>query len=144
MASSTANLTAGRAALRARVAAPGRVSPQSRLVLVAWMAALGVTGGFLYGVSLLLRDVVLPSLSIAARLSIGASLMDPEPKNISECVAAVLVVALALIAPAFWLKRLRVVRRAFTLLAFHKTQAAIFCGLLPMVIRVALLPVLPA
>jgi uncharacterized protein (TIGR03437 family) len=74
--------------------------------------------------------------------AISGALADPVYKNIGEIIAAVFLLATALLAPRALQKPFRRARQALSILAFHKRQAILFAAATPMVIRLALLPVL--
>jgi len=75
--------------------------------------------------------------------AIGRALLNPKWKDISETIAVILCVIAGLLIPNLKWKRLRAAESAFARFANNRIQAIVFAGLLPMLLRLALLPVLP-
>ena len=116
--------------------------PSAGIVAVVWLTSLAVVGALVCFASALFRD--LSGGPSPLRAQIGIALLDPSWKNRFELVLVAISVVLAVSAPRFCCARLRRFGQAFTALAVHRTQAIVFAGLAPMVIRAALLPILPA
>jgi uncharacterized protein (TIGR03437 family) len=95
-----------------------------------------------FGFALLLRQLAegLTYRTLSAR--VGLVLLDQVWRDIAECVAVLVCVGLGLLAPAIEWKRLRRVEQAISRFASHKTRTLVVIGLLPLLIRLALLPVL--
>ncbi len=75
--------------------------------------------------------------------AISRAVLNPQWKEISETLAVILCVAIGLLVPNLRWKRLRAAEDAFTRFANKRVQAIVFVGLLPMLLRLALLPLLP-
>jgi uncharacterized protein (TIGR03437 family) len=82
-----------------------------------------------------------PRLS-PALAAISRALVDPPYKIAFECGAAVLALGAGLYAPRLVLSRTVRLRCAFEELALNRRHAILFAALLPLVIRLGLLPVL--
>jgi uncharacterized protein (TIGR03437 family) len=104
-----------------------------------WFAAAGLLFLIPYLLALGLEHYGLQNAGLAA---LGTSLLDPKWHNISESIAAAVCVAAGLLFPSFYPGVLRSAERAFAQLANHRTQALICVGVLPLIVRIALLPVL--
>lgn len=75
--------------------------------------------------------------------STGLALLDARWKVIGETLAVAACVALAMILPLAPWRWLCGVERAIARFAAHKTQAILFTAIFPMLLRLAMLPVLP-
>ena len=123
----------------------GPLAPPARQVgrrgsfLVMWLAAAGLLFAIPYLIALALERYGRNDAGLAA---LGTSLLDPNGHNIAECAAAAACVAAGLLFPRFRVEALRKAERAFTRFASHRTQALIYVGTLPLIVRLALLPVL--
>ena len=104
-----------------------------------WLAAAVLLFVIPYLVALVLKAYGSQSPGLAA---LGTSLSDPTWHNIAECTAATVCVAVGLMFPGFHVEALRRAERAFTRFATHGTQAFLCVGALPLIVRLALLPVL--
>ena len=104
-----------------------------------WFAAAGLLFVVPYLIALALKRYGLQNADVAA---LGTSLSDPTWHNIAECAVAAACVAAGLLFPGFRVDLLRRAERAFTQFANHRTQALICVGALPLIVRIALLPVL--
>lgn len=75
--------------------------------------------------------------------STGLALLDPRWKVIGETLAVTACVTLVMLLPLEPWRRLCGVERAIARFAAHKTQAILLTAILPMLLRLAFLPVLP-
>jgi uncharacterized protein (TIGR03437 family) len=73
---------------------------------------------------------------------IATPLLDESIKETSEWIAAALCFALALLFPRIRFAGLGRLESAFGRFALHRRQAILLCGSLPVIVRLALLPVL--
>jgi len=115
---------------------PGRGAPRLRTLCALWLAGAGGLFAAVYLLALALEA------SQSSRTSLGSNLLDTRWKDIGEGIAAALCVIAGLLAPRFqwtWLRRREL---AFGRFASHRTQAILFVGVLPLIVRIALLPVL--
>jgi hypothetical protein len=79
--------------------------------------------------------------SHAGLLAFGTALLNTEWRNLAECAAACACVALGFTlrgCPAIVVEA----ERAFARFAHHRVRAVLFAGALPLVVRIAVLPVL--
>ena len=104
-----------------------------------WFAAAGLLFVIPYLIALGLEHYGFQNAGLA---ELGTSLLDPKWHNIVECAAVAVCVAAGLLFSGFYPRILRSAERAFTEFANHRTQALICVGLLPLIVRIALLPVL--
>ena len=103
-----------------------------------WLAAACLFYAVLYlAASALHRYAANQSLT-----ALGAALANPRWHNIAECVAAGASIAAGLLVPRFQWKPLRLAEQAFARFAARRTHAILFVGALPLIVRMALLPVL--
>ncbi|MBV8843937.1 MAG: hypothetical protein JO307_14100, partial [Bryobacterales bacterium] len=65
----------------------------------------------------------------------------PFPNEISKWLALVLCFVIALVAPKLGAKKLQRLEGAISRFALHRRQAVLFCAVLPVLARVALLPI---
>jgi uncharacterized protein (TIGR03437 family) len=77
-----------------------------------------------------------------ALIALGTALLGPKWHNIAECGAAAVCVATGLLFPRRWVKSLLRAEQAVARFAGRRTQAILFVGALPLLVRAALLPVL--
>jgi uncharacterized protein (TIGR03437 family) len=104
-----------------------------------WFAAAGLLFVVPYLIALALERYGLGNAGLTA---LGTSLLDSKWHSIAECAAAAMCVATGLLFPRLHLAALRKGERAFTHFANHRMQALICVGALPLIVRIALLPVL--
>jgi len=74
--------------------------------------------------------------------ALGSALVNIGGHNIAECVAAALSIVAGLLLPRFQAKPLRRAEQAIARFAGRRLQAILFVGALPLLVRIALLPVL--
>jgi uncharacterized protein (TIGR03437 family) len=110
----------------------------------AWIFGLVASCALVYLAAVAVRDLTGGPSPSALRLAIANAIFDPGWKSELEIGAIVAILALSITVPAFFCARLRWLRAAFAALAVHRTQAIFFTALLPMMIRLALLPVFPS
>jgi uncharacterized protein (TIGR03437 family) len=75
-------------------------------------------------------------------VALGTTLLDPWWHNIAECMAAALLIAAGLLFPQWQVGAVVRLERAFTRFANHRTRAILFVGSLPLIVRLAIIPVL--
>ena len=80
---------------------------------------------------------------MATRLNAAGVLFDQAQVNGREWAGVALAIAAALLAPVFWSRRFRKVAEAFHALARNRRAAIVFAALFPLILRLALVPVLP-
>jgi len=115
-----------------RQSRPGRAS-------YAWVAAACLLFAVLYLGS---SAVHIYGANSAALAVAGAALLDIAWHNIGECVAIGVCIAVGLLFPGLRAKALRRVVQAVESLAVRRTAATVFVGVLPLMVRIALLPAL--
>jgi len=74
---------------------------------------------------------------------VGKNLLDPDWTDISQTALIVLCAALAWFTPWLGRRQFRWIESMFSRFANHRREAIVLAGLLPLLIRFALLPVLP-
>jgi uncharacterized protein (TIGR03437 family) len=74
-------------------------------------------------------------------MAFGSALLDTKWRNIAECAAVVICAAAGLLIRGFPAKALSGAERAFARFASRRTRAVLFTGALPLIVRIALLPV---
>jgi len=125
---------------------PCRRAPRLRTLCALWLAWAGGLFAAVYLLALALSAYRLGAGSQSSLTALGSKLLDTRWKDIWEAIAAALCVTAGLAAPRRWRwfqwKWLRWASRAFTRFASHRTQAILFVGALPLVVRMALLPLL--
>jgi uncharacterized protein (TIGR03437 family) len=107
-----------------------------------WLAWAGGLFAAVYLLALALDTYRSSAAYPSSLTALGAQLLDTRWKDIGEGIAAALCVLAGLAAPRFQWNWLRWASRAFTRFASHKTQAILLVGALPLIVRMALLPVL--
>lgn len=107
-----------------------------------WLACSGGLFAVVYWSALALHAYQGSAAYQASLTALGSKLLNTEWKDIGETIAAAACVFAGLVAPRFRWKWLTWAERAFTRLACHRTQAILFVGALPLIIRLGLLPVL--
>jgi uncharacterized protein (TIGR03437 family) len=129
------------------MAAPALISPpvpvarRHRLAWLLWPGCSAALFAIVYLSALALRDF---GSSYGPTLAgIGDSLLDMRTRNIAEGVAAGFCLIAALLGPKLRWKRWRGVEARVSSFARHRTWAIVFVGLLPVIVRLGLLPVLP-
>src|SRR6185369_3680693 len=115
-----------------RQSRPGRAS-------YAWVAAACLLFAVLYLGSSAVHIYGANSATLAVA---GAALLDIAWHNIGECVAIGVCIAVGLLFPGLRAKALRRVVQAVESLAVRRTAATVFVGVLPLMVRIALLPAL--
>jgi len=122
--------------------APSSGGPRLRTLCALWLACAGGLFAAVY-LSALALSAFRSSAGFQSSLTaLGSRLLDTTWKDIAEGIAAVLCVFAGLVAPRFQWKWLRRASQVFTQFAGHRTQAVLFVGALPLIVRLALLPVL--
>src|SRR5579864_421923 len=123
--------------------APGIVQrpPVGRSPWIYWLFGIVLVSGCFYAVAMLIKH----SLSrYGYDLSIlGKNLLDPDWTDISQTVLIALCAALAWFTPRLGRQQLRRFESIFSRLANHRREAILIAGVFPLVIRLAVLPVLP-
>jgi uncharacterized protein (TIGR03437 family) len=123
----------------AQSAPPASLAGQRGSTWARWFAAAGLLFAVPYLIALALEHYGFQNASLEV---LGTSLLDPKWHNIAECAAAAACVAAGLLFPDFRVAALRRAECAFTRFASHRIQALICAGALPLIVRLALLPVL--
>ncbi len=75
--------------------------------------------------------------------TLSAALLNETGRNLTEAAAVLLCIAIGIWNPAFGRTRFERIERAFKRFAGHRRQALLLAGLLPVLLRLALLPILP-
>ena len=104
-----------------------------------WFAAAGLLFAVLYLAAYALQRYGPGHAGLAI---LGSALANAEWHNIGECVAAALAIAAGLLFPRFHVKALGRAEQAVARFAGRRTQAILLVGALPLIVRIALLPVL--
>src|SRR3974377_1725882 len=123
----------------APLAPPARQVGRRGAVWAQWCGPAALLFAVPYLIALALERYRLHDAGLEA---LGTSLLDPKWHNIAECAAAAACVAAGLVFPAFRVAVLRRAECAFTQFANHRIQALLCVGALPLIVRLALLPVL--
>ncbi|PWT99301.1 MAG: hypothetical protein C5B51_27435 [Terriglobia bacterium] len=110
-------------------------------IWLLWPLSSLILFGAVYGVALGLKAYA--TTNWASLAAIGAVLLDPKIKNIGEGIGAGVCLAAALFAFKKRSQWFRGAEMLFASVARHRTGAIIAAGLLPVTVRLALLPVLP-
>lgn len=109
--------------------------------ILVWPAAGLLLFAAVYGAALAFRAFSLSSGSTLGPL--GAHLLNLETRNIAETIAAGLCLAAAWLVPKGKWTWLHGIEQRIATFAHHRIRAIAIAGLLPVIIRLALLPALP-
>ena len=107
-----------------------------------WLKCLGLSFAASYGVALLIKRLSAVPRITPALEAISGAMASPAHRAIGEAIGILIALVVALWAPQAVLRRTERLRQAFAMLANRKREAILFAGLLPMVVRLGLLPVL--
>jgi uncharacterized protein (TIGR03437 family) len=113
-----------------------------RTLFALWLAAAGGLFAVVYLSALALHAYRSGAGYQSGLTSLGSRLLDTRGKDIAEGIAAALCIFAGLAAPRFQWQWLRRAEQAFARFAGNRTQAILFVGALPLIVRIALLPVL--
>ncbi|MBV8847410.1 MAG: hypothetical protein JO307_31760, partial [Bryobacterales bacterium] len=80
-------------------------------------------------------------MNIPRLMAIADPVGSPFPNEISKWLALALCFVVALVAPKLGAKKLQHLEGAISRFAVHRRQAVLFCAVLPVLARVALLPI---
>lgn len=108
------------------------------------MGAAILFGCLYLSAALFARAASAPDAFGNALHAFGLALLDPQWIDIGQTVAVLLCAAIAFAIPQFLEGRFRRVESVFSTVASRRKRAVLLAGLLPIVIRLALLPALPA
>jgi uncharacterized protein (TIGR03437 family) len=117
------------------------VARRHRPAWLLWMGWSAALFAIVYVIARALRDF---SSSYGPTFAaIGVSLLDEKTRNIAEGVAAGVCLIAALLAPKLRWNRWSGVEARISNFARHRTRAIVLVGLLPVIVRLGMLPSLP-
>ena len=114
-----------------------------RLRAIYWPLGSAVLFSSLYTLATLVKNSCADPRYGDGLRALGATLLDPDWTDISQTVLIALCAALAWFTPQLGWNQFRRMESTFSALANRRREAVLFAGLLPLLIRFALLPVLP-
>lgn len=118
-------------------------SPLLHTALIYWPLGSALLFGSLYGFATLIKySSEDPTYGEHLR-AIGKNLLDPDWTDISQTALIVVCATLAWFVPRLARQQFLRVESLFSRFANHRREAVVSAGLLPLVIRLALLPCLP-
>src|SRR5215471_4123850 len=123
----------------ARPALPAEHAHPTRAIYLWWFGAACLLFAVLYASATLFQSYGAGRPSLVA---LGTTLLDPWWHNIAECMAAALLIAAGLLFPQWRVGAVVRLERAFTRFANHRTRAILLVGSLPLIVRLAIIPVL--
>src|SRR5579863_4751058 len=123
--------------------APGIVKrpPVGRSQWIYWLLGIALVPAVFYAVAILIKHSF--SKYGYDLYIVGRNLLDPDWTDISQTVLIVLCAALAWFIPRLGRPQFRWIESIFSRLANRRREAVLIAGVFPLLIRLAVLPVLP-